>query len=72
MNSQPPPHRKEKKMTQANQELKNYARSKKVPYWRIADAYDVCENTIARMFRKELPQEEKEKIMKIIDEIAEQ
>ena len=32
-------------MTKANQELKAYARSKKVAYWQIAKAFNVHENT---------------------------
>lgn len=58
-------------MNKANQDLKAYARSKKVAYWQIAKAFNVHENTFAKKLREELPQEEKEKIMKIIDEIAE-
>lgn len=59
-------------MTNKNQDLKAYARSKRVAYWQIAKYYQVHENTFAKKLREELPTEEKEKIMKIIDEIAEQ
>ena len=58
-------------MKTANEELKNYARSKKVFMWMIADAEGVGEFTIIRRLRHQLSKEETDRLMKLIDKIAE-
>ena len=53
-----------------NRELRQQAKSKQVRFWEIADKLGISEPTMTRKLRRELPAEEKEKIISIIDEIA--
>lgn len=55
---------------QTNSEIRTAMRGKKIPAWMIADAEGVHENTILRRLRHELPAEEKQRILSIIDRIA--
>jgi hypothetical protein len=52
-----------------NQDIKQRAKDARVPLWRIADALGVCDMTLTRHMRYELPQTEKEKIFEIIDRL---
>ena len=54
-----------------NKEIKAKAKEKSVKLWQIADALKISEPTITRKLRHELPEEEKNKILALIDEIAE-
>lgn len=56
--------------TSRNIEIKNYAKSKKVYMWEIADKIGISENSLCRKLRYELSGEEKELIVSVIDEIA--
>lgn len=54
----------------ANQEIRDYAKSKKVSLWQVADVFNVHETTFLRYLRKEFTEERKGEIRKIIDKIA--
>ncbi len=41
-----------------------------VKLWQIADALGIADCSLSRKLRKELPQEEKEKILAIISDLA--
>lgn len=53
-----------------NQELRTYAKSKKVCFWEVAEKLGICEATMTKRLRHELPPEEKAQIFAIIDEIS--
>lgn len=53
-----------------NQEIRNLAKSAGVKMWEIADALGIADTTFCRKLRRELPSEEKEKIFRIIHELA--
>ncbi len=53
-----------------NKDLRDYAKSKAVKLWEIADKLAICEMTMTRKLRYELPTDEKERIKGIIDEIV--
>lgn len=53
-----------------NQEIRNYAFCKNVKLWKIADKLGITDGSLSRKLRKELSEEEKQKIFKIIDELA--
>ena len=55
----------------ACEKIKQAARMRNVPIWKIADKYGKAESTMYRLMRHELPPEEEERILSIIDEIAE-
>lgn len=52
-----------------NQEIRKTAKEKNVYLWMIAEKMNVCEMTLTRKLRHELPEAEKTKILAIIDEI---
>ena len=54
----------------ANEALKSYARKRRVPQWKIADALQIHEVVLSRKLRYELTREEQAKIRGIIDELA--
>lgn len=53
-----------------NLELRTKARKNGVRLWEIADRLGISEPTITRKLRRELPTNEKQRILAIIDEIA--
>lgn len=53
-----------------NQELRTKAKEKGVRHWQIADALGIHESTFACKLRHELPQELRERILAIIDELS--
>ena len=53
-----------------NQEIRKYAKSKNINLWEIAKFLNFSEPTMTRKLRVELSEEEKQKIFKIIDELA--
>lgn len=53
-----------------NIDVRKTAKSKNVMLYEVAAALNISEPTMTRRLRSELPQEEKERIFKIIDEIA--
>lgn len=54
----------------ANQELRNAAKTAKVPLWRIAEVLGISEPTMTRKLRRELPEKEKQQILGIIEHLA--
>lgn len=54
-----------------NKTIRELAKEKNVKLWQIADALGINDGNLSRKLRKELPQEEQEKIISIINELAE-
>ena len=57
-------------MKKANLTIRVAAKEQKVPFWAIAAKLGIHENTFSRRMRKELPKSEKEKILVIIQSLA--
>lgn len=57
-------------MTVKNQDIRNAAKRADVKLWQIADKLGINDGNFSRRLRRELPQEEKEKIFGIISELA--
>ena len=53
-----------------NLEIRTAAKKAGVFLWEVADAYGVTDGNFSRKLRKELPADEKEKILVIIDRLA--
>lgn len=53
-----------------NNDIKEAAKQAGVRLWQVAEAYGMNDGNFSRKLRKELPQEEKEKILEIIDRLA--
>ena len=56
---------------QANIELRLYARRKRVPFWRIAQDYEVTELTLIRWLRKPFSEQCAEEFIRTVDRISE-
>lgn len=56
----------------ANSDLRQEMKLLGVPMWAIADKQGLCELTVSRRLRYELPKEEKEKLLDMIHQIAEE
>ena len=54
----------------ANAEIRESAKQAGVYLWQVATVCGVNDGNFSRKLRQELPQEEKEKILKIIDRLA--
>jgi len=59
-------------MKKANEDIRLAARSAKINLWEIADVLGMHDANFSRELRHELPQEEKDKIFSIIDELAQE
>ena len=57
-------------MTKANTDIREAMRTKKVPVYAVADVIGVHENTFFRRLRYEMPEQEKQKVFGIIDELS--
>lgn len=57
-------------MAVKNQDIRNAAKKADIKLWQIAEKLGIWDATLSRKLRKELPQEEKEKIFGIIAELA--
>ena len=57
-------------LTTNNMDIKSRAKNKGVYLWEVADKLGVIDCNFSRKLRKELPQDEKQKIFDIIDQIA--
>lgn len=57
-------------MKTANLELRRTAKANGVALWQIADKLGISEPTMTRRLRSELPENEKQKILDIINELA--
>ena len=55
-----------------NQDIRQTATKSSVRLWRIADALGITDSNFSRKLRKELPQEEKEKIFSIIQKLSQE
>ena len=55
-----------------NKEIRSAAKNAGVRLWEVAAAYGINDGNFSRKLRQELPQEEKEKILAIIDRLAQE
>lgn len=53
-----------------NMEIRKAAKISGVHLWEVAERYGVNDSNFSRKLRRELPQEEREKILGIIDTLA--
>lgn len=53
----------------ANNDIKTQARKSGIYLWQVAQRLGITDSTFSRKLRRELPQEEKEKIFDIIEEL---
>lgn len=53
-----------------NQDIRRTAAGAGVKLWQIADALGIADCSLSRKLRKELPQEEKERIFEIIKDLS--
>ena len=56
----------------SNQDIRRAAAGAGVKLWQIADALGMADCHFSRKLRKELPQEEKEKIFSIIERLSQE
>lgn len=54
-----------------NIDIREYAKKKGVKLWKIASALHINDGNFSRKLRQELPNEMKQKIFQIIDQISE-
>jgi len=54
----------------ANQEIRERAKGKGVFHWQIAEEYPLSDCNFSKLLRRELPQEKKQRILEIIDELS--
>lgn len=57
-------------MVKANLDIRKKAKASNIPFWMIADRLHISEVTFVRWLRHELPDSQKAKIFKIIQEIS--
>ena len=55
-----------------NNDIKEAAKQVGVRLWQVAEAYGMNDGNFSRKLRKELPPEEKAKILEIIDSLAQE
>lgn len=53
-----------------NAKILEKAKKAGIYYWQIADRIGVAESTFVRWIRKELPEDKKAEILKVIEELA--
>ena len=53
-----------------NGEIRNHAAQKKVRFWRVAERLGIADCTLAKRMRHELSEQEKQRVLSIIDKIA--
>lgn len=54
----------------ANLDIREAAVSSRVKLWQVADVLGIADSNLSRKLRKELPQDEKERIFSIIKQLA--
>ena len=54
----------------ANQKIRTAAKENGVPFWQIADRLNIQDSNFSRKMRHELNEEETERILSIITELA--
>ena len=57
-------------MKVSNFEIRKHAKEKGVYFWEVAEFLGISEPTMTRKMRRELDEVEKQKILKVIDELA--
>jgi predicted XRE-type DNA-binding protein len=57
-------------MTKANEEIRRFMGAKGLKQWQVAEAMGMRDENFSRKLRKELPEEEKAKIMQVITNIG--
>ena len=56
-------------MVKKNAEIRQVLKKKGIKHWQVADAMGISEATMVRRLRKELPEEEKARILQIIEQL---
>ena len=57
-------------MRVANERLKGYAKEREVFLWQIAERLSLQDSNFSKKLRRELPEEERDRILAIIDQLA--
>jgi len=60
----------ERRTNMRNVAIREQAKSNGVRFWEIAEVMGVSEATVTRMLRRELPETEQRKILKIVADLA--
>lgn len=55
-----------------NKDIRTYAKENNVKLWQIAKAMGISEPTMTRKLRSELPEQDKQTFIRIIDELSAQ
>ena len=58
------------KPKKANQEIRTRAKQSGVYLWEVAERLDMTDGNLSRKLRRELPAEQQEEMLALIDEIA--
>lgn len=53
----------------ANEEIREYAKQRGIPLWKVAQKLGISEPTITRLLRVDLSPDEKHRIIDIIDKL---
>ncbi len=53
--------------TMRNKEIRDAMKQKGITQWQLGELLGVSENTVNRKLRKELPEDEKQKILRVIN-----
>jgi len=56
-------------MTRANKDIRRIAKEKGIYLWQIADRLGMYDSNFSKLLRKELPNDNRERIMQIINEL---
>lgn len=56
-------------MVNTNLEVREKIKCSGVKFWEVADRYGISDGNFSRKLRRELPEDEKQRIYKIINEI---
>lgn len=57
------------KQLSANKDIRDALAARNLPQWRLADAIGIHEETLSRRLRRELPDDEKARLLEIIKTI---
>lgn len=55
-----------------NKEIRDRAKNARIRLWEVAAAYGLSDGNFSRKLRRELPEGEKEKVLAIIDRLAQE
>ena len=53
-----------------NKDIRAYAKEKRIFLWQVAKSMGISEPTMTRRLRSELPEQEKQQFIRIIDELS--